>query len=58
MLISYNWLKDYVDVKVPAEKLGELFTMSGLSVASIKKAGGDHVIEIEVTSNRPDWLSI
>ena len=57
MLISYKWLKDYVNVKLPAEKLAEAFTMSGLSVASIKKLGDDHIIEIEVTSNRPDWLS-
>jgi phenylalanyl-tRNA synthetase beta chain len=57
MLISYSWLKDYVDVKLPAEKLADLFTMSGLSAASIKKTASDQIIEIEVTSNRPDWLS-
>lgn len=57
MLISYKWLKDYVDVTLPPEKLAELFTLSGLSVAGVKKHGDDHVIEIEVTSNRPDWLS-
>jgi phenylalanyl-tRNA synthetase beta chain len=57
MLISYKWLCDYIDTKFPAEKLAELFTMSGLSVASVKTLGDDHIIEIEVTSNRPDWLS-
>ncbi len=58
MLISYNWLKDYIDIKTLPEKLGDLLTMAGLTVASIHKKGGDSIIEIEVTSNRPDWLSI
>lgn len=57
MRLSYNWLKDYVDVKVAPEKLAELLTMAGLCVDSIHKRGGDSVLEIEVTSNRPDWLS-
>lgn len=58
MLISYKWLQDYVGIKMPAERLAELLTMSGLSVASVKSLGGDHIFEIEVTSNRPDWLSV
>lgn len=57
MLISYSWLKDYVDVKLPPEKLADTLTMAGLTVASVKESGGDHIIEIEVTANRPDWLS-
>src|SRR3989338_5882144 len=57
MRISYNWLKDYVDVKMAPEKLAELLTMSGLSVESLVKAKDDHIFEIEVTSNRPDCLS-
>lgn len=58
MKISYNWLKSYVDVKVPAEKLAELLTMSGLPVESVEKIKGDYILEIEVTSNRSDCLSI
>lgn len=58
MRISYNWLKDYVDVKSPPEKLAELLTMSGFSVESIEKTPDDHIFEVEVTSNRPDCLSV
>ncbi len=57
MRISYNWLKDYVDVKLSPEKLAELLTMAGLCVDSIHKKDGDCVLDIEITSNRPDWLS-
>ena len=57
MLISYNWLKEYVDIKLPPEKLAQLLTMSGLSVDYVKETSQDHIINIEITSNRPDWLS-
>ncbi|MCX5665750.1 MAG: phenylalanine--tRNA ligase subunit beta, partial [Candidatus Omnitrophica bacterium] len=57
MRLSYNWLKDYVDIKLSPEKLAELLTMAGLCVDSIHKKGDDAVLEIEITSNRPDWLS-
>jgi phenylalanyl-tRNA synthetase beta chain len=57
MKISYNWLKDYVDIKIPAEELAHILTMAGLSVDSIEKKGDDSILEVEITSNRPDWLS-
>ncbi|MFA6141970.1 MAG: phenylalanine--tRNA ligase subunit beta [Candidatus Omnitrophota bacterium] len=57
MKINYNWLKDYIDVKLSPEKLAELLTMSGLTVDSLERKGDDAILEIEVTSNRPDWLS-
>ena len=59
MRISYNWLKDYVSLKgLSAEKLAELLTMSGLAVESVDESDGDYIYEIEVTSNRPDALSV
>ncbi len=58
MKISYNWLKEYVDIKVPAEKLAEILTMAGLTVESVSKLGDDSILEIEITANRPDWLSV
>jgi len=57
MRVSYNWLKDYVDIKLSPEKLAALLTMAGLCVDSIHKRGDDSILEIEITSNRPDWLS-
>jgi len=57
MRISYNWLKDYIDIKLPAGKLAELLTMAGLAVDSVEKKANDHILELEVTANRPDWLS-
>ena len=35
MKIVYSWLKDFVDIDVPAEELADALTSSGLEVASI-----------------------
>ncbi len=40
------------------EKLSCQLTMAGLSVASFERFNDDWVYDIEVTSNRPDWLSV
>lgn len=58
MKISYEWLKEYVDVKFPPEELAEKFTMLGFEASLEGSAGRHHVIDVEVTSNRPDCLCI
>ncbi|MBF0714881.1 phenylalanine--tRNA ligase subunit beta [Gemelliphila palaticanis] len=37
MLVSYNWLKEYVDLEVNAEKLADKITRSGLEVEEVIK---------------------
>ena len=37
MKISYNWLKDYLNIDLTAEKAGEILTDIGLEVESIEK---------------------
>jgi phenylalanyl-tRNA synthetase beta chain len=56
MLISLNWLTHYVDVNLPARELGELFTQIGLNLEGIEESDADIVLDLEVTSNRPDCL--
>ena len=58
MKLSYNWLKDYVDITLDPEKLAERLTMAGVNVSSMEKAGGDYIFELEITSNRPDCLNV
>ncbi len=58
MKVTYNWLKDFVDIKIPARALADKLTMAGLEVTSLEERDGDFVFEIEITSNRPDWLSV
>ncbi|MBU1727543.1 MAG: phenylalanine--tRNA ligase subunit beta [Candidatus Omnitrophica bacterium] len=58
MKFTYNWLKDFVDVKLSPQALAERLTMTGLEVTSLDEREGDFIFEIEITSNRPDWLSV
>src|SRR5437867_1831789 len=59
MRLVVSWLRDFVDVTAsPAEIAGEL-GLRGFEVASIEALGaGDAVIDLEITANRPDCLSV
>ncbi|REJ72788.1 MAG: phenylalanine--tRNA ligase subunit beta [Planctomycetota bacterium] len=56
MNVSWNWLADYVSLDLPAEELADRLTMSGLNLESIDVLQNDTVLDLEVTSNRPDCL--
>jgi phenylalanyl-tRNA synthetase beta chain len=56
MIISTNWLAEYVSLSVSADALVERLLLSGLNHESTRTIGADTAIEIEVTSNRPDCL--
>jgi len=58
MKVSLNWLKKYIDTKIQAKVLVDKLTNAGLEVGAIEQKGNDTVFEIEITSNRPDWLSM
>ncbi len=58
MKLTYNWLKDFVEIKLSPQALADKLTMAGLEVKSLDEQNGDFVYEIEITSNRPDWLSV
>jgi len=56
MLVSWNWLKEYVALDMPVEQLTARLMMAGLNHESTREVGGDLAIDLEVTSNRPDCL--
>lgn len=58
MRVPYEWLNDFVDVRMKPEKLAGLLTMSGLEVESIERIGREAIFEINLTPNRADCLSI
>jgi phenylalanyl-tRNA synthetase beta chain len=57
MKISFNWLKEFVEVPVGARELKRDLTKLGVNVESYAPVGDDWVLEAEVTTNRPDCLS-
>jgi len=56
--LPVSWLKDYIDVPFPAKELADKLTMSGTAVERVEKKGDESVLVIEVTTNRPDCLSV
>jgi phenylalanyl-tRNA synthetase beta chain len=56
MIISWNWLKDYVPLPMSVEELTERLTLTGLNLEEFHTVGEDVAIDVEVTSNRPDCL--
>lgn len=57
MIVSWNWLSQYVRLDVPESILSERLALTGLNHESTAEVGGDLAIDLEVTSNRPDCLS-
>lgn len=58
MRVPLEWLKAFVPVRQRPEELAERLTMAGLEVETIERAGGDAILEVAVTPNRADCLSI
>lgn len=56
MLVSWDWLQEYVALEMSVEDLTDRLTMSGLNLEEFNAVGDDWVIDLEVTSNRPDCL--
>ena len=57
MKISTDWLAEYVEIEESPQKLKDDLSMIGLLVEAIEELEDTSVLEVEVTSNRPDCLS-
>ena len=58
MRASLEWLREYVHFDVTPEALAERLAGVGLPVERIERLGDDRVLEIELTANRPDCMSM
>ncbi len=59
MMISYKWLREYFDKKLPTpEKLAHALTFHAFEIESIERKMGDAVIDVKILPNRAhDCLS-
>ncbi|HEV8484480.1 MAG TPA: phenylalanine--tRNA ligase subunit beta, partial [Blastocatellia bacterium] len=57
MKISYKWLCELAAITLAPRELAEKLTMTGLAVDSVERVGDDHILDFDLTSNRPDALS-
>ncbi|MBI4822757.1 MAG: phenylalanine--tRNA ligase subunit beta [Nitrospirae bacterium] len=58
MLISLEWLKEFISLNIDPHEIAHILTMAGLEVEAIEAVDADYVFEVNVTPNRPDCLSI
>ncbi len=58
MKLTYNWIKDYCDINMPAQELADKLTSVGLVVEEISEVNGDYCLDMEVTANRADCLGM
>ena len=41
MKVTYNWLKDFVEIRISPQELAEKLTMAGLEVTSLEEKDTD-----------------
>ncbi len=58
MKITYEWLKEYVNVELTPRELAGKLTMLGFECFVEGKVNGEQVLDVEITANRPDCLCV
>lgn len=58
MKISYEWLKDYLELNKSPVELADDLSLFGHEVETIEKIGDDYIFDLEITPNRGDCLSV
>jgi phenylalanyl-tRNA synthetase beta chain len=59
MKVSFNWLKEVVEISQSPQEIADCLTMGGIEVESLVPLDGeDWVLEVAVAANRGDCLSV
>lgn len=58
ILIPDSWLRQYLKTKATAQQIADYLSSCSQSVEKVNKIGKDSVYDIEITTNRPDCLSV
>jgi phenylalanyl-tRNA synthetase beta chain len=53
-----SWLREYVKTKATPQQLAEVMSLTSVGIERIEPFGKDWVYDIEVTTNRPDLMSV
>ncbi len=57
MDFSVNWLRKYIDTKLDADGIAAVLTDQGLTVDEVRRESDGVVLDIDVTTNRPDAMN-
>lgn len=58
MKLSESWLREWVNPPIDTKTLCQQFTMAGLEIDSVEEVAGETLIEVDLTPNRGDCLSV
>ncbi len=58
MKISYNWLKEWVDLSISTQELADKLTMAGLEIEDALPLDDDVILDLSITPNRGDCLGM
>jgi len=58
MRVPFEWLKEFVNISASPKEVANRLTMIGFEVEALERFEDDTVLEVNVTPNRPDCLSI
>src|SRR3989344_1102210 len=56
--ILNSWILEYLKTAAKPATIAEKLSLTSVSVEKIEKHGDDYIYEIEVTTNRPDLMSV
>src|SRR5271155_2558146 len=58
MKVSYNWLKELIEITALPDEISSRLALAGPNIAAVENGPHGAVIDAEVTSNRPDCLGM
>ena len=53
-----SWLREFLDTRASVSEIAKQLSLTSVSVERTEKIGDDHVYDIEITTNRPDLMSV
>lgn len=58
ILIPNSWLKEFLETNATPQEFADAMSLTSVSIEKIEKVDDDYVYDIEVTTNRPDLMSV
>ncbi len=58
LLIPDSWLREFLKTRATPQQIKEYLSLSGPSIERIGEVNGEPVYDVEITSNRPDAMSV
>ena len=58
MKVLLSWVREFVDIDESAEAIGRKLSLRGLALDGLEPHGTDALLDVDVTANRPDCLSM